>query len=331
MDVDVDLYHYSDAEVDWTRYGTSMIEKADTTIVAMSRAWAERWRGANTPTVGAGAAREADALHGRFDKDQEQFQRSVKIVILPGATKADIPEDLRRVTCYEIPDFSPESLEQVLRTLHRSPRYVRPQLGPRPDLPPIEPNALSDGTITVSVDDSWRPVADPVVSVSTPLDDLRFRHIPATLELQLLREPGGSLCTATTLRKFAFDLESRLQGERPTLGLGQQNVLPWNVTARSDTDQATAGVESRFPAFEVSPDFLVYLYVRRDGSVVAAMQLRRNGLGAKVTEQSLVAVTIRLLQTAHDLDFGSADVVPILRLGPMDGVSPGDPASLQGG
>src|ERR1044071_434363 len=65
VDADVDLYHYSDADVDWTRYGTSMIEKSDTTIVAMSTAWAERWQGINPPTVGAGAAREADALHGR--------------------------------------------------------------------------------------------------------------------------------------------------------------------------------------------------------------------------------------------------------------------------
>lgn len=328
VDADIDLYQYHDPEIDWTRYGTLAIERADTTIIAMSPAWAERWRGSNPPTVGAGAAREADALHGRFDEDQRHFQSTVKIVILPGATKADIPEDLRRVTSFEISDFSPESMVNLLRTLHRKPQYLRPELGPTPDLPPA-PRVTPVNRVP-STGGLWRAIPTPLPPVRTPLDERDRGYAHATLELQLLREPGAHSTMVLALHQIGSELAARLRAERPASGLGQRHSVQWEVQSQVGPQQATAIVRSRFPGDEVVPDFLAYLAALRDGGVITAMQLRRNVLGAKATEQSLTDVTGKLLEVGYELLPGTADVVPILRLGPMNQVSPGDPGSLQG-
>jgi hypothetical protein len=53
VDVEADFFRSSEAGIDWTRYG-------------------------------ARAVKEADALHGLFDRDQRAFQEKVVIAILPG-------------------------------------------------------------------------------------------------------------------------------------------------------------------------------------------------------------------------------------------------------
>ncbi len=89
--VDVDLYHQHDPEVDWSRYGPQQVARRDFVLVAVNAAWRERFDGTNPPTVGAGAVAEADELLGLFNKNQTEFRRKVKLVLLPGASADDVP------------------------------------------------------------------------------------------------------------------------------------------------------------------------------------------------------------------------------------------------
>lgn len=65
-----------------------------------------------------------------YDENQSEFQRRVKVVLLPGADDTDIPADLRRATRYRVSDFTPDRMGDLPRVLHRSPRHVMPPLGP---------------------------------------------------------------------------------------------------------------------------------------------------------------------------------------------------------
>ena len=140
IDADVDLFHL-DESVDWTRYGQQGVINSDRVIVALSSAWAERWAGTNAPTEGAGAAREADALHGLFSRNQEEWQTKVLIALLPDADAADLPPELDRVARVRIDPSDLDTYEDLLRNLTGQPRYRKPALGLVPDLPPLDRGA----------------------------------------------------------------------------------------------------------------------------------------------------------------------------------------------
>lgn len=75
LHVEVDLFHYDNKDIDFTRWGPRMVDWADSVVMIASASLWERWSGRNPPTEGAGAACECDALHGLFDTDQTAFQR----------------------------------------------------------------------------------------------------------------------------------------------------------------------------------------------------------------------------------------------------------------
>lgn len=136
IDADVDLYHLDDVDVDWTRYGPNSIRGREFVLIAASPAWRERWEGTNHPAEGAGAAAEADALKGLFQRDQLEFQRRVKIVLLEGQDPASaVPAELWRLTRYVIDPTDPDSTLPLLRAMTGQPRYVKAPLGAVPILP----------------------------------------------------------------------------------------------------------------------------------------------------------------------------------------------------
>jgi hypothetical protein len=116
VDVDADFYHSAEA-VDWTRYGPRAVKRSDMVVLVGSDALWERWEGHNPPDVGAGIAREADALHGLFDRDQRAFQAKVVIALLPGQDGRDIPYDLARVNRYTVGSLDLAGIEPLLRRL----------------------------------------------------------------------------------------------------------------------------------------------------------------------------------------------------------------------
>jgi hypothetical protein len=134
---DVDLFELHNPNVNWATYGPGAIQDNEFVILAVSQAYKERWDGTNAPSTGAGAAREANVLKGLFNEDQHAFYRKVKIVILPGATKADIPAELKAAPQhFRIESISDAALEDLLRTLTGQPAFPRPALGELPVLPP---------------------------------------------------------------------------------------------------------------------------------------------------------------------------------------------------
>jgi hypothetical protein len=142
---DLDLFHGTDPAVDWTRWGPAAAKRADVIIVAINQAWSQRWAGTNLPTVGAGAVAEADVLHGIFARDQSEFQRRVVIVLLPGASKKDIPPDLQRLVHYEVDPADLGTLDDLLRRLTGQHEYPLPPLGPLPVLPPRAATPTTSG------------------------------------------------------------------------------------------------------------------------------------------------------------------------------------------
>lgn len=134
LDADVDLYHLSDPEVDWTRLGPSQILDADFTIVVMSRSWAERWAGRNLPTEGAGAAAEADTLHGLYNRNQQDWQRRLKIVQFPDSD-GEIPPELERIPRFRVDPEDFSTYEELIRTLTNQPAYQKPPISSVPTLP----------------------------------------------------------------------------------------------------------------------------------------------------------------------------------------------------
>ncbi|HEY3758160.1 MAG TPA: SEFIR domain-containing protein [Solirubrobacteraceae bacterium] len=137
IDADVDLFEQHNFDVNWSTYGPNAIKTNEFVLIVVSRAYQERWTGENDPSVGAGAAREANVLKAVFDSDQKAFYRRVKVVLLPGADKTDIPSELgAAVQRFQIDPNSDTSFEDLLRTLTAQPAHLRSVVTPVPSLPP---------------------------------------------------------------------------------------------------------------------------------------------------------------------------------------------------
>jgi hypothetical protein len=146
VDTDLDLWHLHFSTSDWTRWGQTKARDSDFVIVAQSQAWKERWQGTNAANVGAGAVQEADTLKGIFGKNQNEFQRKTLLVLLPGATDDVVPEDLYRLNRFYVNELTATAMEDLLRTIFRQPKYIKPVLGERPDLPPLLPRSPRRGS-----------------------------------------------------------------------------------------------------------------------------------------------------------------------------------------
>ena len=140
IDVDIDLFHQAEPGVDWTRFGPRRIDDVEWVIVALSRAWRERWEGRNPPTEGAGAVAEADALKSLFARDQDAFRRKVVLVTLPSRRGEDlVPIGLDGVQRRGLRDYSRGEVTPLIRLLTNQPEYPAAPLGGSPELPPVEP------------------------------------------------------------------------------------------------------------------------------------------------------------------------------------------------
>jgi hypothetical protein len=175
VDARVDLFHFNDPDVDWTRYGPEEIDRADFVIVALSEAWGERWRGINAPTEGAGAAREADALHGLFNVHQGEFQRKVKLVLLHGVDAAVVPSDLHRLQRFTISDEGTlglgesDGFDDLVRTLTGQARYLPDSLAPGPADAPIDEAEIERRVRIERIDDELRSIEHALSALPTPL------------------------------------------------------------------------------------------------------------------------------------------------------------------
>jgi hypothetical protein len=137
IEAEIDLFHLSDPLVNWADYGPRAIESCDHVLIAVSAAYKRRWDGTEDPTKGAGAASEANTLKSIFGDDRDEFQRKVKVVVLPGVTEDDIPLPIKAaIQRFHVDPRSTGSFEGLVRMLTGQPAFDRPALSTIPELPP---------------------------------------------------------------------------------------------------------------------------------------------------------------------------------------------------
>jgi len=147
-----------------------MIKKSDFTLIVPSKAYRERWDGDNRPSEGAGAAREINVLKGRFDKNQKSLRNRTIIIIMPGITKTDVPDEIYSyLQRYSVNPETNEGMELLLRRLTKQPEFVLPNRGTVAALPP-RPSAIPSDRVQSSRHDetesaamgttTWLPAAE---------------------------------------------------------------------------------------------------------------------------------------------------------------------------
>jgi hypothetical protein len=154
-DVRLDMFT---PDADWSRWGPEMIDESDFTLLVPNRVYRQRWDGRNSPREGAGAAREINTLKGRFDKNQEEFRTRTIIIMLPGITEDDVPDEIYAyLKRFPINPITGEGMEALLRFLTKQPEFVLPPLGEVPYLPPQPPIFLGTSTVEVSQSTEAQP------------------------------------------------------------------------------------------------------------------------------------------------------------------------------
>lgn len=214
VDADLDLWHQHDTGIDWTRWGQRRVNECDFVIIAISTAWKQRWEGTNAPTVGAGAAAEADTLKGQFNTNQEEFQRRTLVVLLPGVSLQDLPADLHRLNRSVVSTIDAAGIEDLLRKLTNQPLYARPPLGQRPALP-------SAGFSTPEAEKRSATPPAPGSSLTGPSSNTpsrcterqRILKHPITSHGVVLAGPGTGKSTTV------LDLATLLRKSSPNLGI----------------------------------------------------------------------------------------------------------------
>jgi hypothetical protein len=136
IDVDVDQFYFEQPGIDWNRFGTLAVEDSDFVLIAVSPSYRERFEGRNNPSVGAGAVREADAILGILNEDQEEYRRKLVVVVLPEASGHDVPTQLSGHQRFTITDISQDGVESLFRLLSEQPATPKPPVGPLLQLPP---------------------------------------------------------------------------------------------------------------------------------------------------------------------------------------------------
>jgi hypothetical protein len=188
VDADLDLWHDADHR-DWTTYGPSAIREADFILIVASSGFKERWEGTNDPTQGAGAAREAAEIKAIFERDQVEFRRRVKVILLDGTQKDVIPGDLLGMAeRFEVRGADIDALRPLLRSLYGVPRYLKPPLGAPPPLPSASEAGLATGA-------GGEPVRVEAGAEPASNDAARFsKRLRRRLREGLALQRGLSLC-----------------------------------------------------------------------------------------------------------------------------------------
>ena len=209
IDADLDRWHDIGRQA-WSDYGPSAIARSDVVLLALSSTFKAAWERTNPPDRNAGASREAIAVKGLFDRDQHDFQRRVKIVLLRDSSEDDIPLDLHAsVPRFAIASFDLSGLEPLLRDIRGLPVDVKPALGP---LPPLPPSALAHPPPTSDGEHAPSPARDPDRAAGGDDDD---HDIASRLAARLAAIEHAASASA---EGHAEDgAASRLEGERSAL------------------------------------------------------------------------------------------------------------------
>jgi hypothetical protein len=133
-----DQFHLEQAGVDWNRFGPMAVADSDFVPLAVSPSYCERLEGTNDPGVGAGAVREADAILGILNQNQEEYRRKIIVVVLPEASGNDVPAQLSGHQRFQVEEVTEDGVESLFRLLSSQPSTPKPAVGSLRKLPPRE-------------------------------------------------------------------------------------------------------------------------------------------------------------------------------------------------
>jgi tetratricopeptide (TPR) repeat protein len=264
VDADLDLWHLTNHE-NWTTFGPTAIRESDFVLVAISSTYGRAWDGTNDPHKNAGAAVEAAAIKAIHEIDQVDFRRRVKVVLLPGAKLADIPNDLRGMAeRFEVPAFDKNGMEKLLRSIYGKPLHQRPPLA---DLP-------------------WLP-AHFIADVDTVRDSGPASAAPARVE----RATGEGRDERSTTDVLAEQLTA-ITNEIATIRAPEHGGAPDDGPSQAELERLRSTVQSAYDALQrvasrgVARQWMVsdYLYA----------QLYLSAGAHKAAEQRLASVRRRL-------------------------------------
>ena len=212
VDAEVDLFHDVDHQR-WATFGANLIEASDFTLIAVDGAYKRRWLGKEERGVGAGVAREAAAIRAIYDRDQNEFLRRIKLVLLPEIGEEDVPGDLLG-DCerFVIGSFDLDGLDRLLRSIYGKAAHPKPDLAPIPVLPP-KAIARLEGR------NSSGEAAGPAGAKAADTRDKRNLRGQLRRVRGELREVGASEARKDTLRReqtaLEVSLEALAQAQRP--------------------------------------------------------------------------------------------------------------------
>ncbi|WP_329554053.1 NACHT domain-containing protein [Streptomyces sp. NBC_00696] len=184
IDVEADVWNL-DKRRDWPLWAIREIPKADFVIVVASPECRRVGDGEVESHERRGLQSEMRVLRELLNADVGVWTEKILPVVLPGGLVSDIPLFLQPTggDHHLVAGFDTTGAEEILRRLTNQPPYVRPALGPRPDLPP-HPPAVPKGQHAVpqaAIDASRRMCADARRKAATaivPRAALEDRHLP---------------------------------------------------------------------------------------------------------------------------------------------------------
>lgn len=133
IDADADIFHQNE---DWTRWGPAQVASSEFVLVVASPAWRDAWVGDGDPTRNKGVRAEADAVRSIENAGRPEFQKRVRLIMLPGSSDSDIPVGMHGIARHYVSGFEEADLEELLRDLTDQPKLVKPPLGDVPVFPP---------------------------------------------------------------------------------------------------------------------------------------------------------------------------------------------------
>lgn len=210
VEADADIFHPNE---DWTRWGPAQVADSDFVLIIASPAWKKAWIGDGDPERNKGLRAEADAVRSIEQAGRPEFQKRVRLIMLPGSSDDDIPVGMHGIARHYVSGFEQADLEELLRDLTDQPKFVKPPLGEVPVFPPAMTTHTPDvAEFETGID--LETVRAPVDTTSSPDSDERaerIKQLRAQLDALPLPLPGeGPHLPWYRLRQ---QIESRLRIE----------------------------------------------------------------------------------------------------------------------
>lgn len=282
IDADADIFHQNE---DWTRWGPAQVASSDFVLVVASPAWRDAWVGDGDPTRNKGVRAEADAVRSIEQRGRLEFQKRVRLIMLPGSSESDIPLGMHGIARHYVSGYEEADLEELLRDLTDQPKFVKPPLGDVPVFPPAMTTHTPD-----------------VAQLETGTDALTA---PPSVEAPPAPDVAGRAERVEQLKAQLEALPQPLPGEGPHLPwyrVRQQiESRLWNELREETAPSSNLGNPSTGPEYAVEWAPASNVQVAWTGSLGREVGYGASALVVHLIPVPPTAVTQRVLSSLDDI------------------------------